>query len=301
MNALRRCVYVPLACAALPLAAAEYSGSININGAPPWSATDAVSVSHDAALPGLAANGTSWSLVQGAVRSGPGSVGSSLRTELNNTGVSGSDAALFPQGNSEARAKTRDLTFTGGSGSLLTSLNVDFNGANDGSFFAAPGSFSGGANANVTIELRVLSFDGSTTYLSASGSHQVSWSGSGTRDSFSSGLLSGYSGTGPVTLTTGAFSVPYNTPLTLDLRVLSAANISAYWGISGDVYSSFAHTLTLAKLGPVFSSLPSGSNVDSAEFNLSANSFTPVPEPSAWAAIASLAAGLAAWARRRRG
>ncbi len=113
-----------------------------------------------------------------------------------------------------------------------------------------------------------------------------------------SGLLAGYQG-GALPLSLSVGSLPVDVPIDLQVRLGTITEVvaSGTADFSGGV--DFYHTLSLPTSGAVLT-LPPGYTADSAELNVSGNSFVAVPEPATWSVVAAAGlAGFAALGRRR--
>jgi len=104
------------------------------------------------------------------------------------------------------------------------------------------------------------------------------------------------------TYQSATFTLPLNVPVELYIALHSQAIARACPILPAcTAEANFANTVYLPLSGPVFN-LPSGVTVESADWAISNNQFSPVPEPSTGVLAASLLAAVAAgqWRRSRR-
>jgi hypothetical protein len=187
-----------------------------------------------------------------------------------------------------------DLIISGptGSGPITVSYNVHL----DGSFIVASNTEpSGLAHSGASIQLvffgRGNNLGGGNIGLSSNNGSIEAPSGSGDLTSF----------TGNNVITSPTFSVPVNTPISIELELSAAALVTGWenepWNLVAN--SDFGSTLTFVTDRPVFN-LPAGYSADSNDANIHGNTYS-VPEPSTFV-LAVLAFGICLfWGRGRKG
>ncbi len=137
--------------------------------------------------------------------------------------------------------------------------------------------FSSALNESISVSLN-LSLSGSYGFGN-DGNPTVDVSGSGfsgthnwSRINGGQGMLSGYDGQGPHDFTTGSFSIPTNTPVTITLVLHTIASANGR-----NNYAILSQSLTLgssAESGQVFN-VPAGITVDSVQAGISGNTLIP--------------------------
>lgn len=175
---------------------------------------------------------------------------------------------------------------------LLTTSAVNFGGPNLG--ISASAAVDVSAFLSTAYSVPGTSFGGG-----ANGVMRIS-QGGGAPSTESSGLLVGavFDGATANDLVLGPFLFPVGQPVTLDLKLKTAARASSYGFYQVDAVSDFSHTLGLPTGSPVFD-LPSGFSVDSSELGILDDRFVVVPEPRDFAFVAGICcAGLVLWRRR---
>ena len=214
----------------------------------------------------------------------------------------------FDANGAQAEFSSSDLRVTpitgagvSGAGTITAALRLNL----DGSFVSNPAvggpgtaSFSTKLFLNVRFGFvdPVTHFQGGAFFAGAVGLSQT-LGGPAVFDA-GSGLLAGYQG-GPLPLSVSVGSLPVGVPIDLQVRLGTITEVTAAGDVEFSGGADFYHTLSLPTSGAVLT-LPAGYTADSAELNVSGNSFVAVPEPATWSVVA--AAGLAGFAvlRRRR-
>lgn len=153
---------------------------------------------------------------------------------------------------------------------ILISVNLNIEG---GTFAGTTVTPSGQSQASSSVQLNVR---GNNQLSGGSFTQIVS---NGNAPSFTgTGLLTGFDGY--MDVTSALFSVPVNTPFSIELQLSVSSNLSANFSeiFSLDANTNFFNTLTFAPIGPVFN-LPSGYTINSAQAGIIDNTYV-VPEPT---------------------
>jgi len=153
---------------------------------------------------------------------------------------------------------------------ILISVNLNIDGTTLAGTTVTP---SGQSQASSSVQFNVR---GNNQLSGGSFTQSVS---NGNAPSFiGTGLLAGFDGN--MDVTSALFSVPVNTPFSIELQLSVASNLSANFSeiFSLDANTNFFNTLTFAPIGPVFN-LPSGYTINSAEAGIIDNTYV-IPEPS---------------------
>ena len=184
-----------------------------------------------------------------------------------------------------ASATYSDVRVSGlGSGSILTSLNLNLSGGILYGSSADPGSK---ALALTQAFISVL-IDGT---LVGSGRIDERMDTQFGRFILDTGLLSGWN-SGNTGVVTSDFTVQSGVPFEVELR-LTAVAVATLGAVGGghspggtaEANSDFGNTLTFALNGPIFN-LPDGFTVNSTEAHIANNQLAPVPIPNSLALMA---------------
>lgn len=186
-------------------------------------------------------------------------------------------------GSANASWLISDLVFSGPASATLASINLVLSGF----AVSSPNSLSG-----VTFSAQF--FDPGTGALYPIDS--VGYSGTLSGVVGGSDLLDGFSG-GDLTITTGQFVVPVGAPLQLSVSLSGYSTTSG--GYDTADAASAAGSLSFPTGGPVFN-LSSGFTANAPSLYIADNTYSPVPEPEEYAAVAAAALiGFALWRRHR--
>ena len=215
---------------------------------------------------------------------------------------------FFDAQGAQAKFGSSDLSITPipgagvvGAGFVRATLNL----ALDGSFVSNPAvGGPGTASSSTTLSLSVrFGYEDPVTHFQGasllSGTMTLTQSlGNPAVFGAGAGLLAGYHG-GPLPLALAVDGLPIGVPISLDVSMGTITELTAAGNVDFAGGVDFYHTLTLPTTGDVLT-LPAGYTADSAELNVSGNSFVAVPEPATWSVVAAV--GLAGFAvlRRRR-
>lgn len=203
-----------------------------------------------------------------------------------------------------------DVIVSGPGTSVFGALNLDLEGSLLSSAFAQLGEGIGSeatssASVSVFVGIAGTNFSGTKAISSV---WQVE-TGSGDGSTFEDGLLTGFTGAGGII--TPAVLLPVGTPFSIVMSLSSSAEARAANVLTGsrrqaEAAALFAHSLSFAATGPVFT-LPDGYTVHSVSGLIEDNRWTgapaqqPVPEPSLLMLAGSgLALGVVRALRRRR-
>ena len=246
------------------------------------------------------------------------------RAHVNNfgTGFAGSDYVFSYSGNSSgfgapgvaavdepggySSGHWDGIMFSAPAGSLATTVTATFHLSISGLLLTSTVN-SGGPNLGISASaaVDVSAFLNSSYFVpgtsfggGAFGVQRIS-QGAGAPATESSGLLVGavFDGSTANDLVLGPFVFPVGQPVSLDIKLKTAARASSYGFYQVDAVSDFGHTLELPVGSPVFD-LPAGFSVDSTELGIVNDMFTPVPEPRDYAFSAGICCiGLVLWRR----
>lgn len=188
-----------------------------------------------------------------------------------------------------ARATFTDVVITGTGSSLSTRLRLHLGGVVNSTSSPTPlaeGTYGGaGVSFAITVNGNTVGFGSLSRTSTNGGAPQIS----------TAGLFAGFTGNSVVT--TGSFSVPLNTPFTLQLEISTKLESIIQGGVTGSATASsgFYNSLSFATTQPVFD-LPAGYTAHSTDGGIVNNGY--IPEPGTFALL--LLAAPATLLRRRR-
>jgi hypothetical protein len=203
---------------------------------------------------------------------GAGGLHASAHAEMEKTSINDGFFIYSFGSSSAATAVFNDLVISGPAGS--GPIGVSYNMLLEGSFIVSSNATSSGVSHSGASIL--VDFFGQGSNLGGATYGPVSNNGSD--PTFTGGAASVFNGS--KVLTSPTFSVPVNTPFSIEVQ-LDAATFVQGW--ANDVWnlvanSDFGDTLTFVANGPVFN-LPAGYTVNSNDAHIVNNSYS-VPEPS---------------------